>query len=58
MRNIINQGRRETKRMTTHNGLHGDTSFELFDDVARLFLLVPADESIEHKNPNLNLLFE
>ena len=41
--------------MRAHNGLHGDASFEFFDDVARLFLLVPADKSIEHKNSNLNL---
>jgi hypothetical protein len=44
--------------MRAHNGLHGDASFELFDDVARLFLLVPADKSIEHKNSNLNLRAE
>lgn len=51
---IINQGRRETKKMRAHSRLHGDASFELFDDVARLFLLVPANESIEHKNSNLS----
>lgn len=49
---VINRGRCETKRMRAHNGLHGDASFELFDDVTRLFLLVPADKSIAHKNCN------
>ena len=44
--------------MRAHNGLHGDASLELFDDVARLFLLVPADKSIERKNSNLNLRAE
>ena len=41
--------------MRAHSGLHGDASFELFYDVARLFLLVPADERVEHENSNLNL---
>ena len=54
MHENLNQERCETKRIRAHNGLHGDASFELFDDVARLFLLVPADKSIEHKNSNLN----
>jgi hypothetical protein len=53
MREIINQGRCETKRMRAHNGFHGDASFEFFDNVPRLFLLVPADKSIERKNSNL-----
>ena len=44
--------------MRAYNGLHGDASFELFDDVTRLFLLVPADKSIEHKNCNLDLRAE
>ena len=44
--------------MRAHNGLHGDASFELFDNVTRLFLLVPADKSIEHKNCNLDLRTE
>jgi hypothetical protein len=44
--------------MRAHKGLHGDTSFELFDNVARLFLLVPADKSIEHKNSNLSFRAE
>ena len=46
---------KEDMRLKAHSGLHGDASFELFDDVTRLFLLVPADKSIEHKNSNLNI---
>jgi hypothetical protein len=58
MRKMINHGGCETKRLRAHNGLHGDASFELFDNVTRLFLLVPADKSIEHKNSNLNIRAE
>lgn len=58
MREIINQGRCETKGMRAHTSLHGDASFEFFDNVTRLFLLVPADKSIEHKNSNLDIRAE
>ena len=58
MREIINQEKYKTKRMMAHSGFHSDASLEFFDDVARLFLLVPADKSIEHKDSNLNLRAE
>lgn len=44
--------------MRTHNGLHGNTGFEFFDNVTRLFFLVPADKGIERKNSNLNIRAE
>lgn len=43
------------KGLGAYNGFHSDTCFELFDDVSRLFLLVPADKRIEHENSNLLL---
>ena len=39
--------------MRTYSGRHGNARFEFFDDIARLFLLIPADKCVEHKNSNL-----
>ena len=46
------------KGMRAYNGYHGNACFELFNDIARLFLLIPADECIKHKNSNLRLRAE
>jgi hypothetical protein len=36
-----------------HSGLHSNPCLKLFDDIPSLFLLIPTDESVKHKNSDL-----
>jgi len=48
---------RDHKGLRAYDGFHGDVCFELFDNIARLLLLIPTDKRVEHENSNLSLRF-
>lgn len=40
-------------REAAYRGFHSNPCLKLFDDIPSLFLLIPTDESIKHKNSDL-----
>ncbi len=50
---VVGNPSSDVREAGAHSGLHGNPCLKLFDDISSLFLLIPTDESVEHKDSDL-----
>ena len=51
---VTSNTRSDVRGAEAHSGLHSNPRLKLFDDIPSLFLLIPTDESVKHKNSDLS----